>query len=85
MTQIQPLPHESDSPRAYTVQVAHEIATLYTDWTRVDELDSDWFKVVLHDDGTAEVLLAIGVEPPSRPRRGSSDRDAPTESDTTDG
>lgn len=57
--------HTSGSaPQTYTVDVAREIAVLYTDWTPLSDLDPDWFKVVLRDDGTAEVLLAIGDEPP---------------------
>jgi hypothetical protein len=59
-----------DQPRTYSVQVAAEIAEQYTHWTRIDTLEPDWFKVVLYDDGTAEVHLSIG-----RPPRPAFDED----------
>lgn len=54
-------------PSVYRIPVAKEIVDKYKDrWTRVQiqDLDVMWFRVVPHDDGTAEVWLSSGEQPP---------------------
>ena len=51
--------------RSYVVEVSAELAERYGDWTRIDEIPAPlWFKVVPHEDGTAEVWLNSGEDRP---------------------
>lgn len=45
------------SPRTYIVEVSAEIVERFTDWTSVESLDVEAFKVIPHAGGIAEVQL----------------------------
>lgn len=55
------------TPRVYTVSVAVELAERFMDWTRISEVGADWVKIVPGEDGSAEVWLSAGAEPPKDP------------------
>ncbi len=48
----------------YIVSVSRELVEEYLDWTRIQDLPACWFKVIPHDDGTAEVWLNSGEARP---------------------
>ena len=55
------------TPREYTVIISAELADQHREWTRIEDTGVRWFKVVPHDDGTADVWLNTGEDEPKDP------------------